>query len=496
MKADKAVWLLLVVIAAGLGYWLGGRHDGGTQETSGGAAGSRRILYYRNPMGQPDTSPVPKKDSMGMDYIPVYDGDAPAAEGIAVSADRVQSLGVRTEAVGRRVLDVGLRTPGRVEVDERRVHVIAPRFEGWVERLHVNAGGQPVARGQPLFEVYSPELLSLQREYALAVRGAAAIGDADGRAAMTRLAEAALQRLRNWEISDEQVRQLAAGGEPRRTLTVHSPVSGIVSDKKVVQGMRFSPGDTLFEVTDISSVWVIADVSEQDLGRVHVGGEARVSVAAWPGRTFTGKVSYVYPKLIADTRTVPVRIELANPDGALKPAMVAQVQLTGASQAAVLAVAESAVIDSGERQVVMVRTADGRFAPRDVRLGRRDGSYVEVLDGVREGELVVSSGNFLLDAESNLKAALQGFAGGTQAPAAAVAYRTHGVIVSFDAAAGTAMIRHQPIAELKWPAMTMEFLLANRGLAEGLKEGMAVDFEFVERAPGEWVVTRIDGGKR
>ena len=496
MKADKAAWLLLVVVAAGLGYWLGVRHDSGARQATSSAADSRRILYYRNPMGQPDTSPVPKKDSMGMDYIPVYEGDATATEGVAVSPDRVQNLGVRTEAVSRRVLDVGLRAPGRVEVDERRVHVVAPRFEGWVERLYANAGGQPVTRGQPLFEVYSPELVSLQREYALAVRGAAAISDADGRAAMNRLADAALQRLRNWEISDDQVRQLAAGGEPRRTLTVHSPVSGIVSEKKAVQGIRFSPGDTLFEVTDISSVWVIADVPEQDLGRVHVGGTAAVSVSAWPGRTFTGKVSYVYPKLTTDTRTVPVRVELANPDGALKPSMVAQVQLAGAAQAAVLAVAEGAVIDSGERQVVMVRTGDGRFAPRDVRVGRRDGSYIEILDGVREGEVVVSAGNFLLDAESNLKAALQGFAGAERAPAAPVAYRTTGVLVSLDAAAGTAMIRHQPIAELKWPAMTMEFLLANRGLADGLKEGMAIEFEFVERAPGEWVVTRIESGKR
>ncbi|HJW04063.1 MAG TPA: efflux RND transporter periplasmic adaptor subunit, partial [Azospira sp.] len=406
---------LALVLASSGGYWLGQKGSGSSgqptqnaQSVGAGSKAERQVLYYRNPMGLPDTSPIPKKDPMGMDYIPVYAGDAPESDsGLKISPEKVQKLGVRTEAVARRELGATIQAVGRIEPDERRLYTIAPKFEGWVERLHVNTTGQPVAKGQPLFEVYSPDLVSAQREYAVAAEGAKSMAAAggDARAGMEQLAEASLARLKNWDISEAQIRGLAKGGQGKRTLTFGSPVSGVIMEKKAVQGMRFMPGEALFQVADLSSVWVVADINERDIGGIEAGRPARVSLEAYPGQTFSGKVSYVYPTLKAETRTVPVRVELANPKGLLKPAMYATVELATGGQEPVLAVPVSAVIDSGRRALVLVQTGEGRFAPREVKLGRHSDAYVEVLEGVREGEQVVVTANFLIDAESNLKAA-------------------------------------------------------------------------------------------
>ena len=524
MKASNVIVGLVVLGAAGAGgYWLGGqRHAAGPESLNAAApAGSaaaaapakaRKVLFYRNPMGLPDTSPTPKKDPMGMDYIPVYEGEdedagKPGAPGqIRISTEKIQKLGVRTEAASLRTLGRTVRAAGRVEPDERRVHVIAPKFEGYVERLHVNVTGQPVTKGQPLFEVYSPELVSAQREYAIAAQGVQAMASAasEAQAGMKQLADSSLARLRNWDLSPEQVAALVRTGEARRTVTFRSPVSGIVTEKKAVQGMRFMPGETLYQVTDLSSVWVIADVFEQDIGLVRNGSQATVQINAYPDRTFRGRITYVYPTMKAETRTVPVRVELANPGQLLKPAMFTQVEVQVGGKAPVLAVPDSAVIDSGTRQIVLVQAREGRFEPRAVKLGARSDNYVEVREGVKEGEQVVVAANFLIDAESNLKAAIGGLGGAAPAvapsgtasaaaPAAppGVGHKGQGSVDAVDAKAGTISLNHGAIASLKWPAMTMEFKAANPSLLKDLKPGMAVSFEFIERQPGEWVVTSI-----
>jgi Cu(I)/Ag(I) efflux system membrane fusion protein len=490
---------IAVALAAVAGYRYGA-HQGGAVQSAANASepaqNGKKLLYYRNPMGLPDTSPTPKKDSMGMDYVPVYEGEEEGAGGLKISPDKIQKLGVKTEAATLRTLDKVLRVAGRIEVDERRVFAIAPKFEGWVERLHVNTTGQPVGRGQPLFEVYSPELVSAQREYAIAVRGQASVG-AEAKGAMGQLAEASLLRLRNWDISEEQVKALAAGGEPRRTLTFRSPAAGVVTEKKAIQGMRFMPGETLYQIADTSSVWVVADVYEQDIGRVSVGAVAQVSLAAYPEKHFEGRIAYIYPTLKAETRTVPVRIELANPQGLLKPAMYAQVELPATASAPVLTVPASAVIDSGRRQVVLVQMSEGRFEPREVKLGQRGDDFIEVRDGIKAGDAVVTSANFLIDAESNLRAAVGAFkAEAKEAPAgktaAQVGHQASGTLDTIDLKAGSVTITHGPVASLKWPAMTMDFALANSALVDKLKPGAAIRFEFVERQPGEWVITRIE----
>ena len=498
-----------VALAAGGGYWLGMRGEragepGAQTPANAAAKPERKLLYYRNPMGLADTSPVPKKDSMGMDYIAVYEGeegDAGGAPGqITLSTEKIQKLGVRTEAASLRSLDRTVRAAGRVEPDERRIHAIAPRFEGYIERLYVNVTGQAVSKGQPLFEVYSPELVSAQREYALAVEGVEAMKEAgsEAQSAMRQLAESSLMRLRNWDISEAQVKALAKSGETKRTLTFRSPVSGIVTEKKAVQGMRFMPGETLFQVTDLASVWIVADVFEQDIGLVKTGAKARVTINAYPDKVFEGRITYVYPSLEAATRTVPVRVELANPGYLLKPAMFAQVELPVGGKAAVLAIPDSAVIDSGTRRIVLVQLEQGRFAPREVRLGARSNGYVEVLEGVAAGEPVVVAANFLIDAESNLRAAIGGMGGGGAPQTDGVplakpsaGHRAEGTVDAVDASTGVVMINHGPVKTLQWPSMTMEFKLANDALLKGLKPGAAVAFEFVERQPGEWVITAI-----
>lgn len=536
--ARWAVAGVVAVAAAAGGYWTGMRQGGdhgaavapATSSTSAaGQSKPRKLLYYRNPMGLPDTSPTPKKDPMGMDYIPVYEGeqddDPAAANQVRISTDKVQKLGVRTETAQLRALDRVVRAAGRIEPDERRLYAIAPKFEGYVERLHVNATGQPVRKGQPLFEVYSPELVSAQREYAIAVQGLESLRDAGAEAqrGMRQLAESSLARLKNWDISEEQIMALASSGETRRTLTFRSPVAGDVTEKKALQGMRFMPGEMLYQVADLSAVWVVADVFEQDIGLVKSGAQATVRINAYPDKVFTGAITYVYPTLNAETRTVPVRVEVANPGQLLKPGMFAQVELSVAGPGRVVTVPLSAVIDSGTRRIVLIQVGEGRFEPREVKLGARGDNYIQVLDGVKDGEAVVVAANFLIDAESNLKAAIGGFghaahdagpstsvpatASGATKPApaatttgheghdtakpAATDHRVQGTLDAVDAQAGTVTITHGPVASLKWPGMTMDFTLANAGLLGTLKPGAAIEFTFIERAPGEWVIIKL-----
>ena len=267
-----------------------------------------------------------------------------------MSLAKVQRLGVRTEPAAMRELARTVSAVGTVQADERRQAVVSTKFEGWVEKLHVNATGQVVRRGQPLMDVYAPELVIAQQEYLLAWQALKDMGGADPmvRASGKQLADAALQRLKNWDISADQLRRLQKDGTARRTLTLRAPMDATVMEKTAVEGMRFAAGDPLYRLVDLSSVWVIADVFEQDLASVREGEEASVTVAAYPGATFTGKVAFVYPSVTPETRTAKVRIEVANGDGRLKTGMYATVGLKGPVGAGpVLAVPDSAVLDSG-----------------------------------------------------------------------------------------------------------------------------------------------------
>jgi membrane fusion protein, copper/silver efflux system len=401
-----AIGIALAALVVG---WMAGRATQGSSSADAlsRATTERKVLFYRNPMGLPDTSPVPKKDSMGMDYIPVYAGDEPPATPgtVVMPPDKVQALGVRTEEVKRGILAGTVRTSGTVEVDETRQYAIAPRFEGWVERLYANQTGVRVRAGQPLLSVYSPQLAAAQQEYRLADETARRLGESDpaSAASMARLRDAARARLRNWEISDEQL------GNSGLVLT--APADAVVVEKPVVQGTRFEPGETILRLADLTTVWIIAKVPAAQVVGIRVGQPARFETVALPGQVAQGEVTFVQPVVDAQTRTVDVRIALPNPTGDLRPGLYGTVLLEEPGASPVLTVPRSAVLDSGTRQVVLVETGPGRFAPRDVSLGRRGGDRIEILDGLVEGEQVVVSANFLIDAESNLQAALEGLAG-------------------------------------------------------------------------------------
>ncbi len=503
MKA-RGVWIALALLvlagASATGYWLGTRQA--TKPEMKAATPikvERKILYYRNPMGLADTSPIPKQDSMGMDYTPVYADEEAQPGQVKISLDKVQKLGVRTEPVSSRELVRTVRAVGQFQLDERRLFTVTTKFEGYIEMLHVNATGQPVQRGQPLMQVYSPELVSAQEEYLIAWNGRQSLknGTEESLIGIGQLAEGALKRLRNWDISDAQLQRLRREGKANRTLTLYSPANGVVLEKMVVAGMRFMPGEPLFKIADLSTIWLIADVFEQDLALVHIGQSVKISVDAYPDKDLNGKVAYIYPTLAPETRTAKVRVELTNPGGILKPDMYASVQLaSGHGKPRVLTVPDSAIIDSGTRQIVLVQRAEGLFESREVKLGRRGDGYSEVLQGLSEGEQVVVRANFLIDAESNLKAAIAGFGHslhGSQAKPAGGTAKTHsaeGTVESVDSKAGSVSIAHEPVASLKWPGMTMEFKVKDPALLQGMKAGAKISFEFTEQAPGEWLVVR------
>jgi Cu(I)/Ag(I) efflux system membrane fusion protein len=376
--------------------------------------GERKILYYRNPMGLPDTSPVPKKDSMGMDYIPVYtdEGGGTVPGTVTINPERIQMLGVRTEAASLRSMAHTVRAVGTVAADERRIGVVNPKFEGWIEKLLVNTTGQAVRRGDALLEVYSPDLVLAQREYLVSRSAAADMARADpvARDNAKAIAAAALSRLKNWDISADQLARLQRTGIATRTLTLSAPIGGIVMEKTALEGLHFGAGDMLYRIVDLSTVWLLAEVFEQDLAQIHPGQSAKITVQAYPGRVFDGRVAFVYPTVNAQTRTAKVRIEVPNPNLLLKTDMYATVEIAApAESATVLVVPDSAVLDTGARQTVLVDRGEGRFEPRTVKLGPRAGGYVAVLEGLRDGEKVVTGANFLIDAESNLRAALQAF---------------------------------------------------------------------------------------
>ncbi len=358
------------------------------------ASVSRKILYYRNPMGLPDISKVPKKDAMGMDYIPVYEGDDTDGTTVKLSAGKLQRIGVKTEPAALRVLAEPLRAPGTIQLDERRIAVVSLRTEAFVEAVEDVTTGSVVRKGQPLLRIYSREISIAAAELVISLNDA-------------RSAAGLRQRLLNLGAPQQLIDEIERTRSVPLTFTVPAPRDSLALERNVVDGQRVMPGDVMFRLADESVVWALVDVAERDLAAVKEGQPVKVRVRGYPERSFPGKVALVYPYLNSATRTVRVRIELANPDLLLKPEMYAEAEIDAGGTDAVLAVPDSAVIDSGERQVVLVEKGEGRFEPRAVQLGGHGAGYVQVRDGLQEGQVVVTSANFLIDAESNLKSALQ-----------------------------------------------------------------------------------------
>jgi Cu(I)/Ag(I) efflux system membrane fusion protein len=373
--------------------------------TAGAAA--RKIKYYRNPMGLPDTSPTPKKDSMGMDYIAVYEGDDSDDGSVKLSPGKIQRTGAKSEPAARRVIRTVIRAPGTIALDDRRISVIAMRSESFVLKVANVTTGSHVAKGQPLMEVYSPAVSSAAAEFLATITSKTTSGDGSyGRGSR--------QRLTNLDVPDAAIATIEKSKNVPTSIEWTSPRDGIVLERNAIEGMRVQPGGVMFRVADHSVVWALIDVAERDLGAISNGQPVTVKARSFPGREFSGKTDVIYPEINKETRTARIRVDLSNPDFLLLHDMYVDAEIDTGSGEPVLSVPESAVMDTGSRQAVFVDKGQGRFEPREVKLGHRGGGYVEIRQGVSDGESVVVSANFLIDAESNLKAALKGFSEGAQ----------------------------------------------------------------------------------
>ncbi|KKX29426.1 efflux RND transporter periplasmic adaptor subunit [Rhizobium sp. LC145] len=356
----------------------------------------RRVLYYRNPMGLPDTSPVPKKDSMGMDYLPVYEGEEADAGSIRLSLGKLQRTGVKTAIAERQIIQRKIRVPGTVQFDERRIQVVAMRTDAFIDDVANVTTGDQVSRGDRLFSFYSGDIARAAAEFAAQIRGGA---EADLNAG------GGLQ-LRNLGVPEDTIRGIAKDRAVPRSLQYYAPSNGVVLERPATTGMMAEAGDVLFRIADSSTVWVIADVPEYDLASVKAGQPVTVKLANLPGEEFHSTIGLIYPDVQAQTRTAKVRIELPNPDGRLLANMFAEVEIATGNDQPVIALPSSAIVETGSRQVVFVDKGEGRFEPRNVKPGIRGNDLSEVKEGIEEGEKVVISANFLLDAESNLTSAL------------------------------------------------------------------------------------------
>lgn len=450
------------------------------------ASGERKVLYWYDPMVPDQQFDKPGKSPfMDMDLVPKYADEAGSA-GVAIDPRTVQNLGVRTAVAERGRLWRRIDTVGYVRNDENRVAVLQARSEGWIERLHVRALNETVRAGQLIAEVYSPTLYAAQEEYLLALRQNE---DATWR-------QAARQKLSFLGLNEAQIARLEKDGKAQRRVAYYAPIAGVVTELPAKEGAAISAGMPMLMVTDLSRVWVTAEVVEDQGAWVVPGKSVEVKVASLPGEVFEGKVDYVYPAVNRETRTHSLRIVLANPGLRLKPGMYANVTVFGGKGEEAVLVPSEAVIQTGQRALVLVAQGEGRYAPVAVKTGMESEGKTAILAGLSGGEQVVTSGQFLIESEANLRGALARL-GEPQAKGAEV-YTGRGRIEQVDAKTGELEMSHEPIPALKWPAMTMGFEVRDAKMLQGLKPGQSVDFDMVREGEGFVVVAirpaRIDHG--
>ena len=398
----------------------------GADDPAPAARAAKKKVIYRSSMNPGEVSDRPGKDSMGMAMVAeeveeVPPGGGPVVEGrspVNIAEERRQLIGVRTAAVERKPLIRTIKTVGRVTYDETHLHHVHTKVAGWVEKLYANATGERVAEGQPLLSIYSPDLVASAQEYLIASRAQDKLSDANlpmARTSAKQLLDSARRRLLLFDISPQQIRALEGSGVAPTSITLHAPISGHIITRNVTQGEKIESGTNLLDIADLTRVWVLADVYEYELPFIRVGQTAKMTLSYLPGRTFEGRVTLIYPVLAEATRTVKVRLEFPNPDFALRPEMYAEIEIQSDLGEA-LVIPESAVISTGERDVAFVDRGGGVFEPRELRIGARLVDEFEVLEGVADGERVATSGNFLIDSESKLKAALARAAGAQSPP--------------------------------------------------------------------------------
>jgi Cu(I)/Ag(I) efflux system membrane fusion protein len=448
-------------------------------------ATGRKVLYWHDPMvpGQKFDKPG-KSPFMDMQLVPVYADEVDEGGGVSISARVQQNLGVRTAEVTKGVVAPSVEAVGTVVYNERDQALVQARANGFIEKLHVRAALDPVRRGQPLAELYVPDWVAAQEEYL----GIVNMGGPE----LDSLREGAAQRMRLAGMSDEQIRRVTTTGKVHPRLTIVSPINGVVAELGAREGMTVMNGAPLFRLNGLSPIWVNAEVPEAQAAFVRPGNAVEARAAALPGRTFKGKVSAILPEVNAATRTLKARVELANPGGLLVPGMFATVNFAAAAKRDVTMVPSEAVIATGKRTVVVLSeaTEDGkqRFRPVDVETGAESGGMTEIRKGLEPGMKVVVSGQFLIDSEANLKTTMARL---EDAPAAGAAnvHTADGKVESIDE--HSALLSHEPIPELKWGSMTMEFKVRHGVPIAGIKEGADVTFDFVDAGKGEYEITGI-----
>ena len=392
------------------------------------SGGPRKILFYRSPMNPNVTSPTPSKDSMGMDFVPVYEDEARGSGGgaalpegyanVRVGMERAEMAGIQSAAAVRETISRPVRAVGLVVPDEKRVRRVQTKIDGWIEKLHTNFTGELVRKGQPLMDIYSPDLVATQREYLLARAGADRMKESpyeDARRMSSGLVQAARTRLKLFDVPENFIEELERTGKVRRIVTLNAPVSGYVTGKEIFEGMRVSPGMDLLTVTDLSRVWIDAYLYEYEAQFVRVGQTAVLDTEADPGSKMKGRIAYIYPTISPETRTLKVRFDFPNPGLRLKPQMYANVSL-GLHSVTGVVIPDSALIETGTRVIAFVDAGGGSFEPREVKVGVRGDGKAQILSGIKAGENVVVGANFLLDSESKLRAALTKMTGGASAP--------------------------------------------------------------------------------
>jgi len=450
MKKIVITAILSIVIGVGAGWLFFGSDEGA------GVTAERKILYYRDPMNPQNTSSTPKKAPDGMDFVPVYDessgnsgekkiayykdpmhpwftsdkpGKAPdcgmdmvpvyegesGTKGIKIDPVTVQNIGVKLEDVTVRKLNKIIRTVGKVQADETKIYSINTKIMGWVEKLYVDYTGKFVGKGEPFLELYSPELVSTQEEYLQALRYRKQLEQSsidEARRGGEQLVESAKRRLLYWDIPESEIQELERRGEPKKTLTFYSPVDGYVMDKMVYKGQSAMAGMELYKIADLSTIWIIADIYQYELPWVRVGQKVDIELSYLPGKTFQGRITYIYPMLSMETKTAKVRVEVQNtPSLEFKPEMFATVQIASPVVVNTVAVPDQAIIRSGERNIAVIALGGGYFDPREVKLGVMAEGFVQIVDGIKEGEKIVVSSQFLIDSESNLKAVISQMSG-------------------------------------------------------------------------------------
>jgi membrane fusion protein, copper/silver efflux system len=522
MKTRPAILGLVVVAllgAAGYGlYWFGMSRGvqmaGGTAASDGGASSGapqkpgdidpgtgKKVLYWHDPMvpGQKFDKPG-KSPFMDMQLVPVYE-DGGGTGGVSVDPRMQQSLGVRTAEVTKGAVTPVVEAVGSVAYNERDVAVVQARGNGFVEKLYVRAPLDPVHKGQPLAELYVPDWVAAQEEYLSARRLAGT--------RMESLIEGARQRMRLAGMNEEQMRQVESTGKVQARLVTYAPIDGVVAELSAREGMTVMSGAPLYRINGLRTVWVNAEVRENEAAQVKVGNVVEARASALPGKVFKGKVSAILPEVNPATRTLKARVELANPGGELKPGMFAIVNFTPAARKEILVVPSEAVIQTGRRSVVVVAQADGKFAPVEVQTGMEANGQTEIRKGLEAGQKVVVSGQFLIDSEASLRAsetrmgeppaAAEGSSSAQQKPAAHAApaggvHKGTGKVRSVDAASGYVELDHDPIASLQWPGMSMGFQAEDKAQLSSIKPGDRVEFELLAKPDkeGRFLIKKIE----